>query len=62
MTDERYLSVDESAEYLGVSKKSIYRWSSERKLKHYKLGGKNAYLKKDLDRFAERNVVEAMSY
>jgi len=35
---ERWLSVDEIAAYLGVSKESIYRWAEKRKMPSHKLG------------------------
>lgn len=39
MTDlDRWLSVEEIANYLGVSKESIYRWLESRKMPAHKVG------------------------
>lgn len=38
MTGDRWLSVDEIAEYLGVTKDSIYRWIEKRGLPAHKVG------------------------
>lgn len=36
--DERWLSVDEIAEYLGVNRETIYKWISRKKLPGHKAG------------------------
>jgi excisionase family DNA binding protein len=36
--DDRWLSVDEIAEYLGVSKDSIYAWVTAKKMPGHKVG------------------------
>jgi excisionase family DNA binding protein len=39
MTDvDRWLSVEEIAKYLGVSKESIYRWLESKKMPAHKVG------------------------
>jgi len=38
MTEDRWLSVDEIAEYLGVVNTSIYRWIDRRGLPAHKVG------------------------
>lgn len=39
MTDlDRWLSVEEIAKYLGVSKESVYRWLDSKKLPAHKVG------------------------
>ena len=46
MTEDRWLSVEEVAEYLGVVKDSIYRWIERKGLPAHKVG-KLWKLKKD---------------
>lgn len=38
MADDRWLSVEEIAEYLGVAKDSVYRWIEQRGLPAHKVG------------------------
>ncbi len=38
MTDDRWLSVEEIAEHLGVTKDSVYRWIEKRGLPAHKVG------------------------
>ena len=36
--DERWLSVDEIAEYLGVSKDTVYAWINEKEMPAHRMG------------------------
>jgi len=36
--DERWLSVDEIAEYLGVSKDTVYAWINEKGMPSHRMG------------------------
>ena len=36
--DDRWLSVDEMAEYLGVSKDSVYAWVNDKGMPGFKVG------------------------
>lgn len=38
MIEERWLSVEEIAVHLGVSKESIYRWTERQKMPAHKVG------------------------
>lgn len=38
MLEERWLSVEEIAVHLGVSKESIYRWTERQKIPAHKVG------------------------
>lgn len=38
MIEERWLSVEEIAVHLGVSKESIYRWTERQKIPAHKVG------------------------
>lgn len=51
-----FLSVDEAAEYLQISKSSVYKMTSSRELTVYKPNGKNIYiLRSDLNDWIKRN-------
>lgn len=46
---EKPMTVDEAAEFLGLSKSHIYKLTSSGRLRHYKPGGKTLYfLREDL--------------
>jgi len=35
---EKFLTVEEVAEYLSISRATVYQWASEKRIPHYKLG------------------------
>lgn len=49
---KEWFTVDEAAEYLGVSKRTVYKWSKEGRLKTYILGKERTrrFRKEDLDK------------
>jgi len=47
--DERWLSVDEIAEYLGVSKDTIYTWVTAKSLPGHKVGRFWKFKRQDVD-------------
>jgi excisionase family DNA binding protein len=49
MTDDRWLSVEEIAEHLGVTKDSVYRWIEKRGLPAHKLGKLWKFKKDEVD-------------
>lgn len=52
------LTVEEAAEYIGVSKSQIYLMTSNREITYYKPKGKIIYIeRKELDDLRRRNVV-----
>jgi excisionase family DNA binding protein len=53
------LSAVEAAKVLGVSAWTIRQWSSQRKLRFYKVGRLTKYKVSDLEAFLERGKVEA---
>lgn len=60
----KLLTVAEAAEHAGVSPSLIYQWVTERRLAHYRPGGKGKRGKvlispRDLDAFMESLRVEA---
>jgi len=52
------LTLPQAAIYLNVSKQTLYRWTSQSEIVHYKPSGKNIYfLKGDLDNWLTRRRV-----
>ena len=52
------LTVEEAAEYIGVSKSQIYLMTSNREITHFKPRGKFIYIeRKELDDVLRRNVI-----
>jgi excisionase family DNA binding protein len=52
------LSVEEAAEYLGLSKHTIRAWLIQRRLPFLKLGGRVLLRHEDLVAFVNSNVVQ----
>jgi len=62
VSNRAYLSVDEAAEYLGISKSLLYRMTSTQSIKHFKFSPKLIRFKKtDLDEFMDTFTVEAIN-
>jgi len=50
--DAPFLNLREAAKYLGLAPATIYQFTSQKRLPHYKMGGRRLYFKKsDLDDF-----------
>jgi len=47
--DDRWLSVDEIAEYLGVSRDTVYAWLRKRKLPGHRLGRLWKFKREEVD-------------
>ncbi|MFO7750065.1 MAG: helix-turn-helix domain-containing protein [Desulfobacteraceae bacterium] len=47
--DDKWLSVDDIAEYLGVKRDTIYKWITRRKLPGHKAGRLWKFHKKEVD-------------
>lgn len=47
--DDRWLSVDEMAEYLGVSKDTVYAWVTSKAMPGYRVGRFWKFKKVDVD-------------
>ena len=54
------LSVKETAQYLSVSAKTVYRLAHERKLVHYKIGRRTLFRMQDLEGYLARCRVETV--
>lgn len=48
--DEQYLTPDETAAKLGVSKNSLWRWNKIGYLRHVKVGRKSLYLLSEVEK------------
>jgi len=51
--EERLISVDDVARYLGVQKSTIYSWVWRRKIPSVKMGRRLLFDQEDLDRMIE---------
>ena len=49
--NDRWMSVDEIAEYLGVSKDTVYTWVTKKSMPGYKVGRFWKFKKEDVDRW-----------
>ncbi|MBW2321135.1 MAG: helix-turn-helix domain-containing protein [Deltaproteobacteria bacterium] len=47
--EDRWLSVDEIAEYLGVKRDTIYKWVNRRKMPAHKVGRLLKFRKEEVD-------------
>ena len=54
MTEDRWLSVDDIAEHLGVVKASIYRWIESRGLPAHRVGKLWRFNKDEVDQWVRR--------
>ena len=55
---EKFLSVEQIAEWLGVSPKTVYRWKDSGLLPHYLLGRCVRFRESDVEDFLEGRRVE----
>jgi len=49
MMEDRWLSVDDIAAYLGIKRDTVYRWISERNMPGHKIGRLWKFRKEDVD-------------
>ncbi len=57
--DDRWLSVEEIAEYLGVAKDSIYRWIESRGLPAHRIGKLWKFKKAEVDDWVRKGGTAA---
>ena len=53
MMEDRWLSVDEIAAYLGIKRDTVYRWINERNLPGHKIGRLWKFRKEDIDEWVK---------
>jgi excisionase family DNA binding protein len=52
LSDDRPLSVHEAAQFLGVSRQTVYLWVERKQIPHLRVMGRNIrFLKSDLETF-----------
>ena len=56
IAEERWYSVLEAADYLSVSRPTIFRWMKEGLLSFYKVGGSTRFTKEGLDSVIEKTT------
>ena len=58
---ERWLSVEEIAEHLGVSRDSIYRWAEHRKMPAHKVGRKWKFWVNEVNEWVRAGQAEKLN-
>ena len=51
------LKIDEAAQELGISPKTLYKWVSQRRIRYVKVGSKLRFLPSHLEEFISTNTV-----
>jgi len=51
--EDRWLSVDDIAAYLGIKRDTVYRWISERSLPGHKIGRLWKFRKEEIDEWVK---------
>lgn len=60
-TTDANLTFNQAREYLNVPERTMRRYVAERRIRHYRLGGKSLrFTRADLDAFLQAGVVEAV--
>ena len=49
--NDRWLSVDENAEYLGVKRDTVYKWIDRKKMPAHKVGSLWKFKKEEIDKW-----------
>lgn len=60
MDARKKLSVDEAADYLGIARRTLYNWSSARKVPHIKAGSRLLFDQAELESWLEARAVPAI--
>jgi predicted DNA-binding transcriptional regulator AlpA len=55
-TADPWLNHEQAADYLGISKSTLYQYGSQEKIECRKLGGRLEYLRSTLDRFKDQQI------
>ena len=53
MMEDRWLSVDEIADHLGIKRDTVYKWISERQMPGHKIGRLWKFNKKEVDEWVK---------
>lgn len=60
MEKKKLLNIDEVAEYLNVSKPTIYRIVDSRQISFYKIRGSLRFSQEDIDKYLEQNKIDSI--
>lgn len=56
---KRLLNINEVSEYLGISIRTLYQWTSQRRIPHFKQGNMIRFDIEELDQFIKARTVPA---
>jgi excisionase family DNA binding protein len=59
--DRRFLKVGEVADYLGLSKNTVYSWVCQKRIPYFKVGRLVKFDRQKIDRWAETREVDSIS-
>lgn len=59
--EKEVLNIDDAAEYLGVSRGTLYNWCSQRRVPFIKIGSRTMFRKRDLDTWIADHAVAAVN-
>ena len=54
---KRLLNINEVSEYFGISIKTLYQWTSQRRIPHFKQGNMIRFDIEELDQFIKERTV-----
>jgi excisionase family DNA binding protein len=60
VAEKKYLDINAAAELLGFSVQTLYGWTSQRAIPHYKKGGRLRFDRHELIRWMERGRREVI--
>jgi excisionase family DNA binding protein len=59
---KRFLNVDEAAEYLGTTRRNIYRLAEQNRLAHHRIARRLQFTINDLETYISAQRVEARTW
>ena len=54
ITDDRWLAVDEIAEYLGIKRDTVYKWIERKSMPAHKVGSLWKFRKEEVDQWVRK--------
>lgn len=62
LQQKKFLTVEETSEFLGLSTSRLYKMTSDKEIPHYKPGGKKIYLnRQELEQWILRGRVDSIN-
>ena len=58
---DEFVLIDKAVEYLGLKESTLYTYTRNKRLRHYKRGGRVYFKKSELNAFIEKGLVEERS-